>query len=61
MATQLWGISKGEHTVTTGTGGATTDTVEITIDLANTITRAEALALVERITQVILKGPWLPA
>lgn len=64
MATQLWGVSRGEvdKDVTTTTGSATSaDHVEVTIDLAVSISRLDAILSLERIIRRIEKDNWPPA
>jgi hypothetical protein len=74
MATRRYGTSPGEGNtfVTEAVGAATAaDTVEITIDIANTevndggstrtIHREEAIAAIDKIRRHILEGSWPPA
>lgn len=74
MATRLYGISVGESefSITEGAGSAVAaDTVELTVELANTavtaasgtrtVTKQEVLEAIEKIKNHIIKGNWPPA
>lgn len=63
MATRLYGLSRGEteFSVTEGVGAATTDGVEVTVDLAVSLTKNEVLLGLDMIKNHILKGNWPPA
>lgn len=65
MATRIWGMSGGEpgHTyVTEGVGSAVSaDTVELTVDLADSLTREQVLEILEAFKTHILQGIWPPA
>lgn len=63
MATRLYGISRGEgqEQIAESIGVATTDTVELTIDLAAGLTREEVVVLLDRITRYILEHDFPPA
>ena len=63
MATRLYGISRGEgqEQIADGIGAATTDDVELTIDLAAGLTREEVVVLLDRVTRYILEYDFPPA
>lgn len=63
MATRLYGISRGENMdqVTEGVGAATTDGIEVTVDLAVSNSKEDVLLALEKIAAHILKGNWPPA
>lgn len=63
MATRLYGISRGEgqEQIAESVGAATTDSVELTIDLAVGLTREEVVVLLDRITRYILEHDFPPA
>jgi len=65
MATRIYGVSQGEEQaayVTEGVGSAVSaDTVELTVDLADGMTKAEVIRAVERILEHITKNQWAPA
>lgn len=64
MATRLYGVSLGEtpDDVAEGVGSAVSaDTVELTVDLADSLTRQEVLLAIDNIRQHILEGIWPPA
>ncbi len=65
MATRLYGASRGEGDKTLiaeGVGSAVAaDDVELTVDLAVSLTRSEVLLLLERIKNHIAGGDWPPA
>lgn len=74
MATRLYKLSvgEGEFSVAEGAGSAVvSDTVELTVELANTavnegagtrsITKSEVLEALENIKGHIVKGDWPPA
>lgn len=64
MATRIYGLSRGEEQiyVTEGVGSATAaDNVELTVDLAVSLEKAEVLRLLDRIKEHITKGDWPPA
>lgn len=64
MATRLYGLSRGEteFSVTEGVGSAVAaDDIEVTVDLAKSLTKAEVLEKLEEIKNHILKGNWPPA
>ncbi len=63
MATRKYGLSRGEteFNVTEGVGAATTDGVEVTVDLAVSLTKAEVLEKLDEIKNHITKGNWPPA
>lgn len=63
MATRLYGVSRGEteFSVTEGAGAATTDGVEVTVDLAVSLTKNEVLLALGMIENHIIKGNWPPA
>lgn len=64
MATRLYGISLGEtsQNVAEGVGSAVAaDTVEITIDLADGLSKQEVLIAIDEIKNHIVQGIWPPA
>lgn len=64
MATRLYGISRGEteFQITEGVGSATAaDNIELTVDLAVSLTKAEVLGKLDELKNHILKGNWPPA
>ncbi len=63
MATRLYGISQGEgqDQITEGVGAATTDSVELTIDLAAGMTREDVVLLLDRLSRYILEHDYPPA
>lgn len=64
MATRRYGISRGENAqqVTEAVGSAvSSDSVELTVDLASNLTREDVLLALEKIKQHIFKGNWPPA
>ena len=63
MATRLYGISRGEgqDQITETVGAATTDNVELTIDLAAGLTREDAVLLLDRLSRYILEHDFPPA
>lgn len=63
MATRLYGISRGEsqEQISETVGAATTDDMELTIDLAAGMTREEVVVLLDRITRYILEHDFPPA
>lgn len=64
MATRLYGLSRGqtEFAVSEGVGSAVAaDDIEITVDLAKSLTKAEVIEKLEEIKNHILKGNWPPA
>ncbi|MCG8548237.1 MAG: hypothetical protein MJE12_28900 [Alphaproteobacteria bacterium] len=63
MATRLYGISRGEgqDQITEAVGAATTDNVELTIDLAAGLTREDVVLLLDRLSRYILEHDFPPA
>ena len=63
MATRLYGISRGEgqEQIAEGVGSATTDDLELTIDLDANMTREEVVVLLDRVTRYILEHDFPPA
>jgi hypothetical protein len=63
MATRLYGISRGEakELITEAAGSATTDNMELTVDLAAGLTREDAVLMLDKLAQYILEGDWPPA
>lgn len=64
MATRLYGITRGENefSITEGAGSATSaDNIELTVDLAVSLTKNEILLALEMIKNHILKGNFPPA
>lgn len=62
MADRIYGLDRGqtEFQVSEGSASPTLD-VELVVDLAVGLTKAEVLQLVDMIKNHILKGPWPPA
>lgn len=64
MATRIYGISQGEQSqdVTEGVGAAVAaDSVELTVDLAASLSKQEVLKALKQIEIHITKGNWPPA
>ncbi|HNA61457.1 MAG TPA: hypothetical protein PKW79_00065 [Rhabdochlamydiaceae bacterium] len=64
MATRRYGLSRGEteFQVTEGVGSATaSDNIELTVDLAVSLTKNEVILALEMLQNWILKGNWPPA
>jgi hypothetical protein len=64
MATRRYGISRGESIdqVTEAVGAATaTDNIELTVDLATSLTREDVLMALKKFEAYITKGNWPPA
>lgn len=64
MATRRYGLSRGEteFQVTEAVGAATAaDGIELTVDLAVNLTKAEVLQAIEMFENHIIKGDWPPA
>ena len=64
MATRRFGISQGEdiEDVTEAVGAAVNaDTVEVTVDLADGMTRAEVLMALDKLKAHIFEVKWPPA
>jgi hypothetical protein len=64
MATRIYGVSRGEteFQVVEGVGAAVAaDGVELTVDLAVSLTKEDVILAVDRIKNHIIKGNWPPA
>lgn len=64
MATRRYGLSRGEteFQVTEGVGSATaSDNIELTVDLAASLTKNEVILALEMLQNWIVKGNWPPA
>jgi len=71
MATRIYGVSRGTGfddskaatvVVTEGIGDATAaDDIELTIDLAKSLTKAEVLQKIDTLRAHIVQGIWNPA
>ena len=64
MATRLYGLSRGEFNtyVTEGVGSAVSaDSVELTVDLAASLTKEDVILALDHIKAHVLKGNWPPA
>lgn len=64
MATRRYGISRGEqyNQITEAVGAAvSSDSVELTVDLASNLTKEDVLMALEKIEMHIIKGNWPPA
>lgn len=64
MATRLYGISRGEteFQITEGVGSAVVaDNIEVTVDLAVSLTKDEVIRALRMIENHILKGNFPPA
>lgn len=63
MANRYYGLDRGEHKtdVTEGSSSTATTDVEIRIDLAPGMNRAEVLILIDEIKSYIIEDIWPPA
>lgn len=64
MATRRYGLSRGEteFQVTEGVGAAvSSDNVELTVDLAVSLSKEDVLLALDKIYGHIVKGNWPPA
>lgn len=64
MATRLWGTTPNEapHEVSEAVGSAVAaDSVELTVDLADNLTKLQVLHSLEKIRRAIVESPWPPA
>lgn len=63
MATRLYHIDKGANyaTVTQEAGSATTNGVELTVDLAKIATKKELIIALEELLVYITRDSWKPA
>ena len=63
MATRLYHIDKGANyaTVTQEAGSATTNGVELTVDLAKIATKKELIIALEELLVYITRASWKPA
>jgi hypothetical protein len=64
MATRLYGISRGEteFQVVEDVGSAVaTDNIELTVDLAEDLTKEDVLLALDKFKAHITKGNWPPA
>jgi hypothetical protein len=64
MATRRWGVSRGEspEQVTEAVGSAVaSDSVELTVDLAVSLTREDVLLAIKKIERQVASGKWPPA
>lgn len=64
MATRIYGLSRGdtEFQVTEGVGSATAaDNIELTVDLAVSLTKEEIIRALKMLENHILKGNFPPA
>jgi hypothetical protein len=64
MATRIYGLSRGENMdqVTEGVGSAVAaDGIELTVDLAVSLTKEDVLLALEKFEYHIIKGNWPPA
>ena len=64
MATRIYGISRGEsrQQITEGVGSVVAaDSVELTVDLASSLTKEDVLLALNKIEQHIINGDWPPA
>lgn len=62
MADRIYGLNRGatEFSVSEGAVSPTKD-VEVVVDLAKNLTKAEVIMLLEQIEAHIIKGNWPPA
>lgn len=62
MATRRYGISRGgsQESIAEAVGSATTDDLELTVDLAAGLTREDVLLLVDRLSRHILEHDFPP-
>jgi hypothetical protein len=63
MATRQYDIARAEahFEVAEQVGGAISDAVRVTVDLAQVADRDEAILLLDKVKMHILEGPWPPA
>ena len=64
MATRIYGTSRGEtdQQITEGVGSAVAaDNIELTVDLAASLTKEDVLLALEKFKSHIIKGNWPPA
>lgn len=64
MATRLYGISRGDvdNQITEGVGSAVAaDNIELTVDLAEGVTKEDVILALEKFKGHIIKGDWPPA
>ncbi len=64
MATRRYGLSRGEtfDQVTEAVGAAVaSDSVEVTVDLASSLSKEDVLLALEKIENYITQGNWPPA
>lgn len=63
MATRLYHIDKGANyaTVTQEAGSATTNGVELTVDLAKIATKKELIIALQELLVYITRADWKPA
>lgn len=64
MATRRYSIDRGEHDkdVTEAVGAAiATKKIELTVDLASSLTRSDVLVAIKQFERWIIKGSWPPA
>lgn len=65
MATRTYGLSldeaAGYKATTEAVGSATTDAVEVTIDLAKITKKQDAITLLDEIKEYITENIWPPA
>lgn len=62
MAQAYYGLDRGENEfdVTVGSSSTATTDVEVRVDIASSITKAEVLQALDNIRNAILKGNWTP-
>lgn len=64
MATRRYGLSRGEteFSVLEGVGAAVaTDSIELTVDLASSLSKQDVLLALQAFENHIIKGKWPPA
>jgi hypothetical protein len=62
MASRYYGMDRGQTTDDIDEGSSTTSSdVEIVINLAKSLTRAEVLQIMDMLKERIIEEPWAPA
>lgn len=62
MASQYYGLDRGQHQQQAQTGAADLALdVQIVVDLSSSITRSEVIAKIKELENRILEGSWPPA
>ena len=62
MASRYYGINRGQTEFSVAEGSSTnTKDVELVVDLAKNLTKAEVIEKIDEIKNHVLKGNWPPA